>query len=57
MIWNLRVKLWIKLENWNIFFTDWKTKKARKNQTQNPTAAGAYSTGNWYHRHNKFLSS
>lgn len=53
----LRVKLWIKLENWNIFFTDWKTKKARENQTQNPTAAGAYSTGNWYHRHNKFLSS
>lgn len=31
------------------FFTDWKTKKARENQTQNPTAAGAYSTGNWYH--------
>lgn len=30
------------------FFTDWKTKKARENQTQNPTAAGAYSTGNWY---------
>lgn len=38
------------------FFTDWKTKKARENQTQNPTAAGAYSTGNWYiYRHNKFI--
>lgn len=36
------------------FFTDWKTKKARENQTQNPTAAGAYSTGNWNHRHNQF---
>lgn len=39
------------------FFTDWKTKKARENQTQNPTAAGAYSTGNWYiYRHNQFSS-